>query len=98
MEVHTCARRWSAAAVCAVAVAGLSAGSAFGGEITGNGKLTPVKAGVAASVCSFSGLEDVAASPLRTQTPHEVWLGPEVGVVNPPPGTPGTDCRPGGGE
>ena len=33
-----------------------------------------------------------------TQTPHEVWLGPDVGVVNPPPGTPGTACRPGAAE
>jgi hypothetical protein len=32
---------------------------------------------------------------LRTQTPHEVWLGPIPDlVVNPAPGTPGTACNP----
>ena len=45
-----------AAAVCAVAVAGLSAGSAFAGEITGNGKsLEPLHAN---SICAYSGLND----------------------------------------
>ena len=37
------------------------------------------------SPCAFSGQEDLDASPLRTQTPHEVWLGPAIGVVNPAP-------------
>jgi hypothetical protein len=86
-----------AAAVCAVALTGLGAAPAFGGEITGNGKFTPVHSHLAASICSFSGREDIPESPLRTQTPHEVWIDAEVGVVNPPPGAPGTDCRPGGG-
>jgi hypothetical protein len=45
-----------AAAVCATAVAGLSAGSAFAGEITGNGKsLEPLRA---TSICAYSGLND----------------------------------------
>ena len=87
-----------AVAACAAGVVGLGASAASAGEITGNGKFTPIHSHLAASVCSFSGREDLADSPLRTQTPHEVWLGPEIGVVNPPPGTPGTACRPGGGE
>jgi hypothetical protein len=90
-----------AAAVCAVAFASMSAGSAFAGEITGNGKFTPVHSHIAASECSFSGREDIPESPLHTQTPHEVWLGPVGGVANPPPGTPGFACSPhraGGGE
>jgi hypothetical protein len=91
-------KRIVAAAICAVGVVSLSAGSAFAGEITGNGKFTPVHEHIAASECSFSGREDTADSPLHTQTPHEVWIDPVVGVVNPPPGTPGTACRPGGGE
>ena len=80
------------AATCAAIVAGFGASAALAGEVTGNGKLTqgPLHAN---SVCSFSGREDAAGSPLRTQTPHAVWLGPEVGVVNPPPGTPGQACR-----
>jgi hypothetical protein len=44
------------AAVCAAAVAALGAGSAFAGEITGNGKsLEPLHAN---SICAYSGLND----------------------------------------
>ena len=35
-------RRLLAVASCAVAVVALGAGSAFAGEVTGNGKLTPI--------------------------------------------------------
>jgi hypothetical protein len=66
---------------------------AVAGEVTGNGGTTGMR-GHAASECGFSGLEDAAGSPLRTQTPHAVWFGPRVGVVNPDPGTPGTACNP----
>jgi hypothetical protein len=87
----------AASVVAASALAFPTAASA--GEITGNGDPTGMR-GHARSVCGFSGLEDAKGSPLHTQTPHEVWLGPTVGVVNPPPGTPGTSCNPnkGGGE
>jgi hypothetical protein len=44
-------------AVCAAAVGAFSAGSAFAGEITGNGKPVPAPAN-AASECSFSGYND----------------------------------------
>ncbi len=63
------------------------------GEVTGNGDPTGMK-GHAKSECGFSGLEDIAESPLRTQTPHEVWFDAQVGVINPAPGTPGTACNP----
>ena len=63
------------------------AGSAFAGEVTGHGTYTLTHSHIAASVCSFSGREDIPESPLHTQTPHKVWLGPVEGVVNPPPGT-----------
>lgn len=66
---------------------------ASAGEITGNGKPTGMR-DHARSECGFSGLEDVEGSPLRTQTPHEVWVG---SVLNPPPGTPGVACNPNGG-
>ena len=82
-----------AAVAASIAAVGVTAGAAFAGEVTGNGKLTPVNGGIAASICSFSGREDEAASPIQTQTPHAVWEGPIVGVVNPPPGTPGQACR-----
>jgi hypothetical protein len=61
-----------AAAVCAAAVALVGAGSAFAGEITGNGKplwtgtiIDPVTGAVvghtlhANSICAFSGQEDL---------------------------------------
>jgi hypothetical protein len=48
--------------VGSVVVAALSitsVGAAFAGEVTGNGKPTPIKTrGVAASACAFSGVED----------------------------------------
>jgi hypothetical protein len=44
-------------AACAVAAGGFGAGSAFAGEITGNGKPVPAPDN-AASECSFSGYND----------------------------------------
>ncbi len=57
-----------AVALCAAAVVGLGAGSAFAGEITGNGKSTPINEGQAASICSFSGQNDGNPPPGRTQS------------------------------
>jgi len=42
---------------CSLAVTGLSAGAAFAGEVTGNGKSTPIST-KANSPCAFSGLND----------------------------------------
>lgn len=102
-------KRLLAVALCAAAVVGTGASSALAGEITGNGK--PLWTGTdpvtgehtlhGRSACAFSGREDAAGSPLRTQTPHAVWFGPVAGIVYPAPGTPGTACNPtksGGGE
>jgi hypothetical protein len=50
-------KRLLAVAVCTVAVGGFGAGSAFAGEITGNGKPVPAPQN-AASECSFSGYND----------------------------------------
>jgi hypothetical protein len=36
----------------------ISATGASAGEITGNGEDTPIRSGVASSVCAFSGLND----------------------------------------
>jgi hypothetical protein len=66
---------------------------ASAGEVTGTGESTGMR-DHARSVCGFSGLEDIAESPLRTQTPHEVWFDAEVGVINPPHGAPGVACNP----
>jgi hypothetical protein len=51
------------AAVCTVTIAGFSAGAAFAGEITGNGKPTagPLNAN---SICVFSGQNDDPGAPI----------------------------------
>jgi hypothetical protein len=59
-------RRTLAVAVCAVAVAGLGAGSAFAGEVAGNGKTLWTNTDVfdaphtlhGNSECAYSGLND----------------------------------------
>jgi hypothetical protein len=51
-----------AAGVCAVAIVGASAGTAFAGEVTGNGKDTQGPAH-ANSICVFSGKNDSPTDP-----------------------------------
>ncbi len=86
-------RKLLAAASLAAASILVFPAAASAGEVTGNGGQTGMR-DHAASICGFSGREDLANSPLHTQTPHKVWLGPAIGVVYPPPGTPGTACNP----
>ena len=50
-------------ALAASAMAVGAAGSASAGEITANGRLTPVHFHTAASICSFSGLNDAYVDP-----------------------------------
>ena len=83
-------KRLLAAAVCATAVVGLSAGSAFAGEITGTGASTPIRAGVAASECAFSGLDDPDADPFT----HTQSFGQLVRMFGPMGGVPGVACNP----
>ena len=72
-------RRLLAVASCAVAVVALGAGSAFAGEVTGNGKLTPIGAAPddgpqhAASICSFSGQNDGEPPPGRVVAGVQNW-------------------------
>jgi hypothetical protein len=89
-----------AVAVCGTALAGLSGAPAFAGEVQGPpgadnqpGTFTPVHFHVAASECSFNGLNDfVEGHTLRiTQnygTNKKLGIPIEVG------GFPGTDCNP----
>lgn len=73
--------------IAAIATATLTfgAGTAFAGEVTGNGDQTPVKTrGVAASICAFSGLEDNPFGPGTVQTAAEAA-----------PGVVGFACSPG---
>ena len=84
-------RRIVAAAACTVAVAGLGAGSAFAGEITGNGKWirgteeAPLNG---KSECSYSGQNDefileVAGDWGRTQSWGQIvrFAGPLGGAA-----------------
>lgn len=81
------------AIICAGSVLGLGTGSAFAGEINGNGESTPVRdPGVPNSICAFSGLqdgtgpEDPNSGPGHTQTPHgepdlDLYFPPGVASV-----------------
>ena len=97
-------RRVLAVASCAVAVVALSAGSAFAGEITGNGKPTQGPAH-ANSICVFSGQNDDPGAPIISAEPiPEAPNGPggrsqsygqdvRLGLLNPSIVTPGQSCR-----
>jgi hypothetical protein len=65
-------RKLCAVAVFAVAAVGVSAGSAFAGEVTGNGDETPIRH-VARSICAFSGLNDGEPPPGRTAPHVQNW-------------------------
>jgi hypothetical protein len=93
----------SVAAICAALLAGLSAGTALAGEITGSGKPTAGPAH-ANSICVFSGQNDDPTAPLSldlTIAPNgpggqsqsfgqDVKLGLDPHVLNP-----GDACGPG---
>ena len=51
----------------------LSVGSVFAGEITGNGKPTPIKMFRANSICAFSGLNDRTEGEGPTDTRVQNW-------------------------
>jgi hypothetical protein len=51
-------KRVLAGSALAVALVGALAGPAFAGEVTGNGKPTPIDTFRAGSICSFSGQND----------------------------------------
>ena len=93
-----------AVGLCIVSVVALG-GPAMAGEVTGNGKTTPIK-DRAASECAFSGLEDgvsligfnpdgspifavVESGPGLVQTPH---MENAAGIVH-PAGLAGMFCR-----
>jgi hypothetical protein len=94
-------KRWLAAVVSAAAVAGLTAGSALAGEITGNGKWiagseeAPLHGN---SECAFSGQNDEFVlgdeSAPRTQSWGASFARGSGGAFG---GVPGTACNPTGG-
>jgi len=60
-------KSWFVAAACAVVFAAVSAGSAFAGEVTGNGKPTGAPEH-SNSICSYSGQNDGNPPPGRVQS------------------------------
>lgn len=66
-------KRYLLAAVCAAALAGVGATAALAGEVTGNGKPTPIADYRAASICSFSGRNDGEPPPGRTAEHVQNW-------------------------
>jgi hypothetical protein len=83
-------RKMFASAVCAAAVAALTGAPAFAGEITGTGESTPIRSGVAASECAFSGLDDPDADVFT----HTQSFGQLVSMFGPMGGVPGVACNP----
>lgn len=88
-----------AATLCAGAVLQLSAGAAFAGEITGNGKPTagPTHAN---SICVYSGHNDDPGAPLDGSGPNgpggtSQSFGQEnrLGLIDPRQFNPGDACR-----
>jgi hypothetical protein len=83
-------RKLFASAVCAAAIAALSGAPAFAGEVTGTGESTPIRNGVAASECAFSGLDDPDADVFT----HTQSFGQLVSMFGPMGGVPGVACNP----
>jgi hypothetical protein len=93
-------KTWSLGALlCTVAVAGASAGTAFAGEITGNGKPTagPEHAN---SICVFSGKNDDPGAPLDESGPNgpggvsqSFGQNVKLNLADPRAFNPGDACR-----
>jgi hypothetical protein len=96
MRRHAVGKKAFAAALCAAAFTGLSAGSALAGEITGTGeslKIEDSKWGTglhARSECAFSGLND---DNLPTDAIAQSF-GQIIKVAGPLGGVPGEACNP----
>jgi hypothetical protein len=90
-----------AAVFCALVFAAVSAGTAFAGEVTGNGKQTPIGAAPdsdphASSICSFSGQNDNPNEPGaggRVQSWGQNVSNAVHAGAAPPGGVPGQACN-----
>ena len=76
---------------CMAATAVMLASPASAGEVTGNGKVTPIESsGVASSVCAYSGLNDDGAGPNSHIQSYGMFVRALGGPVLP---NPGDTCR-----
>ena len=96
-------RTFITAAACAALLAAVSAGAAFAGEVTGNGKPTAGPAH-ANSICVFSGQNDDPTAPLSLDMSiapngpggHSQSYGQDVKLgLSPHDFNPGAACGPG---
>ena len=65
---------------------------ALAGEVTGTGKSTPIRSGVASSICAYSGLNDDGLGP-STLVQSYGQIRAAFGGPAPMNGSPGTSCR-----
>ena len=65
--------RFTLAIGTATLLVSLSVGSVLAGEVTGNGKPTPVNGYVMKSICAFSGQNDGNPPPGRTAAHVQSW-------------------------
>jgi hypothetical protein len=65
---------------------------ALAGEVTGTGEDTPIRSGVANSICAFSGQNDDGAGPNSIVQSYGV-IRAAFGGPAPFNGTPGTACN-----
>ena len=88
-------KAWLLAMLCSAVFAAMSAGSAFAGEVTGNGKPTGAPAN-SNSICSYSGQNDDPEEPGfegRVQSwGQDVKKAVHAGAP-PPGGVPGAACQ-----
>jgi len=76
-----------------LALAALAAATpAIAGEITGSGDPTPIRNGVASSVCAYSGLNDDGLGP-SSQVQAYGMFARAFGGGNIPVSNPGISCR-----
>lgn len=65
---------------------------ALAGEVTGTGESTPIRSGVAQSICAYSGLNDDGLGP-STLVQSYGQIRAAFGGPAPFYGSPGTSCR-----
>lgn len=89
--MRTTRRRFAIAVSGAVVALSLSAGAAFAGEVTGNGRsLEPLHAN---SICAYSGLNDKTEGEGDLTSRVQSWGQIARYLQGAAGGVPGTECR-----